>query len=109
MLKEFFDARAARKGYFFRQLKKRDARLAAQLPSHGNACEVARGSLVASLLVLVAMREPGLSSEFLAMKKQLEDHEVAVLELERQVSELELGKKLQADLSLGERYEDQQR
>ena len=46
---------------------------------------MARGSPVALLLVLVAMRQPGLSSEFLAMKKQLEDHEVAVLELERQV------------------------
>ena len=41
---------------------------------------MASGSPVASLLVPVAIRE------------QLEDHEVAVLELERQVAVLELGK-----------------
>ena len=39
---------------------------------------------------LVAMREQGLSSKLLAFEKQLEDHEVAVLELERQVAVLEL-------------------
>ena len=44
--------------------------------SHGKACEVARGSLVASLLVPVAMREQGVSSKLLAFKKQLEGHEV---------------------------------
>ena len=83
--------RAARRGYFFRQLKKRDTQLAAQLTSLGKACEVARGSPVASLLVPVAMREQGLSSKLLAFEKQLEDHEVAVLELERLVAVLELG------------------
>ena len=52
---------------------------------------MARGSPVASLLVPVAMREQGLSSKLLAFEKQLEDHEVAVLELERQVAVLEFG------------------
>ena len=84
-------ARAARQGYLFRQMKRRDTQLAAQLTSLGKACEVARGSPVASLLVPVAMREQGLSSKLLAFEKQLEDHEVAVLELERQVAVLELG------------------
>ena len=37
------------------------------------------------------MREQGLSSKLLAFEKQLEDHEVAVLELERQVAVLQLG------------------
>ena len=37
------------------------------------------------------MREQGLSSKLLAFEKQLEDHEVAVLELERQVAVLEVG------------------
>ena len=83
-------ARAARRGYLFRQLKKRDAQLAGELLSHGKACEVARGSPVASLLVPVAMREQVLSSKMLASEMQLEDHEVAVLELERQVVVLEL-------------------
>ena len=73
-------------------MKRRDTQLAAQLTSLGKACEVARGSPVASLLVPVAMREQGLSSKLLAFEKQLEDHEVAVLELERQVAVLELGK-----------------
>ena len=77
-------ARAARQGYLFRQMKRRDTQLAAQLSSLGKACEVVRGSPVASLLVPVAMREQGLSSKLLAFEKQLEDHEVAVLELERQ-------------------------
>ena len=49
--------RARAGGFFFRQLKKRDAQLAAQLLSHRRACEVARGSPDASLLVPVAMRE----------------------------------------------------
>ena len=80
-------ARAARQGYLFRQMKRRDTQRAAQLTSLGKAC----GSPVASLLVLVAMREQGLSSKLLAFEKQLEDHEVAVLELERQVAVLELG------------------
>ena len=84
-------ARAARQGYLFRQMKRRDTQLAAQLTSLGKACEVARGSPVTSLLVPVAMREQGLSSKLLAFEKQLEDHEVAVLELERQVAVLELG------------------
>ena len=84
-------ARAARQGYLFRQMKRRDTQLAAQLTSLGKACEVARGSPVASLLVPVAMREQGLSSKLLAFEKQLENHEVAVLELERQVAVLELG------------------
>ena len=84
-------ARAARQGYLFRQMKRRDTQLAAQLTSLGKACEVARASPVASLLVPVAMREQGLSSKLLAFEKQLEDHEVAVLELERQVAVLELG------------------
>ena len=91
-------ARAARQGYLFRQMKRRDTQLAAQLTSLGKACDVARGSPVASLLVPVAMREQGLSSKLLAFEKQLEDHEVAVLELERQVAVLELGGKLQAAL-----------
>ena len=52
-------ARAARHGYLFRQMKRRDTQLAAQLTSLGKACEVARGSPVASLLVPVAMREQG--------------------------------------------------
>ena len=78
-------ARAARQGYLFRQMKRRDTQLAAQLTSLGKACEVVRGSPVASLLVLVAMREQGLSSKLLAFEK------VAVLELERQVAVLELG------------------
>ena len=56
------------------------------LTSLEKACDVARGSPVASLLVPVAMRE-----QLLAFEKQLEDHEVAVLELERQVAVLELG------------------
>ena len=56
---------------------------------------MARGSPVASLLVPVAMREQGLSSKLLAFEKQLEDHEVAVLELERQVAVLELEAHLQ--------------
>ena len=51
--------------------------------SRGKACEVARGSPVGSLLVLVTMREQGSSAKLLAFEKQLEDHEVAVLELER--------------------------
>ena len=72
-------------------MKRRDTQLAAQLTSLGKACEVARGSPVASLLVPVAMREQGLSSKLLAFEKQLEDHEVAALELERQVAVLELG------------------
>ena len=76
----FLRARAAGRGFFYKQLKKRDALLAAQLLSHGKACEVARGSPVASLLVPVAMREQELSSKLLAFEKQLEDHEVAVLE-----------------------------
>ena len=84
-------ARAARQGCLFRQMKRRDTQLAAQLASLGKACQVARGSPVASLLVPVAMREQGLSSKLLAFEKQLEDHEVAVLELERQVAVLELG------------------
>ena len=84
-------ARAARQGYLFRQMKRRDTQLAAQLTGLGKACEVARGSPVASLLVPVAMREQGLSSKLLAFEKQLEDHEVAVLELERQVAVLEHG------------------
>ena len=83
-------ARAARQGYLFRHMKRRDTQLAAQLTSLGKACEVARGSPVTSLLVPVAMREQGLSSKLLAFEKQLEDHEVAVLELERQVAVLEL-------------------
>ena len=37
------------------------------------------------------MRVQGLSAKLLAFKKQLKDHEVAVLELERQVAVLELG------------------
>ena len=90
-------ARAARQGYLFRQMKRRDTQLAAQLTSLGKACEVARGSPVASLLVPVAMREQGLSSKLLAFEKQLEDHEVAVLELERQVAVLELGENFTAD------------
>ena len=76
-------ARSARQGYLFRQMKRRDTQLAAQLTSLGKACEVARGSPVASLLVPVAMREQGLTSKLLAFEKQLDDHEVAVLELER--------------------------
>ena len=84
-------ARAARQGYLFGQMKRRDTQLAAQLTSLGKACEVARGSPVTSLLVPVAMREQGLSSKLLAFEKQLEDHAVAVLELERQVAVLELG------------------
>ena len=72
-------------------MKGRDTQLAAQLTSLGKACEVARGSPVALLLVPVAMREQGLFSKLLANEKQLEDHEVAVLELERQVAVLELG------------------
>ena len=88
VLNEFFD-RAARQGYLFRQMMRRDTQLAAQLTSLGKACEVARASFVASLLV--AMREQELSSKLLAFEKQLEDHEVAVLELERQVAVLELG------------------
>ena len=72
-------------------MKRRGTQLAAQLTSLGKACEVARGSLVASLLVLVAMREQGLSSKLLAFEKQLEGHEVAVVELERQAAVLELG------------------
>ena len=83
-------ARSVRQGYFFRQMKRRDTQLAAQLTSLGKACEVARGSPVASLLVPVAMREQGLSSKLLAFEKQLQDQEVAVLELERQVAVLEL-------------------
>ena len=81
-------ARAARQRYLFRQKKRTDTQLAAQLTNLGKACEVARGSPVASLLVPVAMREQGLSSKLLAFEKQLEDHEVAVLELERQVADL---------------------
>ena len=84
-------ARAARQGYLFRQMKRRDTQLAAQLTSLGKACEVVRGSPVASLLVPVAMREQGLFSKLLVFEKQLEDHEVAVLELERQVAVLEVG------------------
>ena len=84
-------ARSARQGYLFRQMKRRDTQLAAQLTSLGKACEVARESPVASLLVPVAMREQGLSSKLLAFEKQLGDHEVAVLELERHVAVLELG------------------
>ena len=42
-------------------------------------------------LLLVAMREQGLSSKLLVFEKQLEDQEVAVLEVERQVAVLELG------------------
>ena len=79
---------------------KRDTQLAAQLASLGKACEVARGSPVASLLVPVAMREQGLSSKLLASEKQLEDHEVAVLELERQVAVLELGQNFKQLLDL---------
>ena len=56
---------------------------------------MARGSPVASLLVPVAKREQGLSSKLLAFEKQLEDHEVAVLELERQAEELERSTKLE--------------
>ena len=56
---------------------------------------MARGCLVASLLVLVAMREQMLSSKLQAVEKQLEDHEVAVLELERQTEELERSTKLE--------------
>ena len=52
---------------------------------------MARESLVASLLGLVAMREQVSSAKLLAFEEQLEDQEVAVLELERQVSVLELG------------------
>ena len=83
-------ARAARQGYLFKQMKRRDTQLAAQLTSLGEACEVARGSPVASLLVPVAMREQGLSSKLLAFEKQLEDHEVAVLGWERQLAVVEL-------------------
>ena len=39
------------------------------------------------------MREQGLSSKLLDFKKQLEDHEVPVLDLDRQVAVLELGTK----------------
>ena len=52
---------------------------------------MARGSPLAPLLVPVAIREQVLSSKLLASEKQLEDHEVAVLELERQAAVLELG------------------
>ena len=83
-------ARAARRGYFFKQLKTSGAQLATQLLSHGKACEVARGSPVPSLLVPVAMREQGVSSKLLAFEEQLEDHEVSVLELERRAAVLEL-------------------
>ena len=38
-------------------MKRRDTQLAAQLTSLGKACEVVRGTPVASLLVPVAMRE----------------------------------------------------
>ena len=82
-------ARAARQGYLFRQMKRRDTQLAAQLTSLGKACDVARGSPAVSLLVSVASREQGLSAKLLAFDKQLEDHEVAVLELEKQVQVLE--------------------
>ena len=61
---------------------------------------MARGSPFASLLVPVAMLEQGLSSKLLAFEKQLEDHEVAVLELERQVAVLELGEKFKQLLDL---------
>ena len=84
-------ASSARQGYLFRQMKRRDTQLAVQLTSLGKACEVARGSPVASLLVPVAMREQGLSSKLLAFETQLEDHEVGLLELERQVAVLEHG------------------
>ena len=63
--------------------------MAAQLTSLGKACDVARGSPAVSLLVSVASREQGLSAKLLALDKQLEDHEVAVLELEKQVKVLE--------------------
>ena len=53
--------------------------LAAQLLSYGKACEAARGA------------EQGLSCKLLAVEKKLENYEVAVLELERQVAVLELG------------------
>ena len=82
-------ARAARQGYLFRQMKRRDTQLAAQLTSLGKACDVARGSPAMSLLVSVATREQGLSAKLLAVDKQVEDHEVTVLELERQVQVLE--------------------
>ena len=57
--------------------------MAAQLTSCGKACEVARGSLVAAMLVLVAMREQGSSSKLLDFEKHPEDNEVAVMEWER--------------------------
>ena len=82
-------ARAARQGYLFRQMMTRDTQMAAQLAGLGKACDVARGSLAMSLLVSVATREQGLSVKWLAFDKQLEDHEVAVLELEKQVQVLE--------------------
>ena len=70
-------------------MKRRDTQLAAQLTSLGKACDVARGAPAVSLLVSVASREQGLSAKLLAFDKQLEDHEVAVLELEKQVQVLE--------------------
>ena len=82
-------ARAAREWYLFRQVKRRDTQLAAQLTSLGKLCDVARGSPAMSLLVSVATRVQGLSAKLLAFNKRLEDHEVTVLELEKQAQELE--------------------
>ena len=92
-------ARSARQGYFFRQMKRRDTQLAAKLTSLGKACEVARGSPVASLLVPVAMREQGLSSKLQVAVlelgenfKQLSDlvNETKALECNRQLAVVEL-------------------
>ena len=84
--REVLRDRAARQGCLFRQMKRGDTQPVAELTSLGKACEVARGSPVASLLVPVAMREQRLSSKLLAFEK---------LELERQVAVLELGENFQ--------------
>ena len=100
-------ARAARQGCLFRQVKRRDTQLAAQLTSLGKLCDVARGSPAMSLLVSVATRVQGLSVKLLAFYKRLEDHEVAVLELEKQVQVLEEEKVVQRMVQMEERLSEE--
>ena len=100
-------ARAARQGCLFRQVKRRDTQLAAQLTSLGKLCDVARGSPAMSLLVSVATRVQGLSVKLLAFNKRLEDHEVAVLELEKQVQVLEEEKVVQRMVQMEERLSEE--
>ena len=84
-------AHAARQGVLLQTSEEEGRAAGSSAAQSRETCELARGSPVASLLVPVAMRERSLSFKLLAHEKQSKDHEVAVLELEKEVSVSELG------------------